>query len=239
MAATSSAGRAASEAERKLLAPFPNAVREDILEGQWSPAASDGSGRDREFARQALSLLGEAGWKLENNVLRRDGTGEPFVFEMLVSSRQQERLALNFSQALMRIGIQARVRLVDDVQYWRRLAQFDFDMIQWVWPASASPGNEQRNRWSTTAAQRSGSLNYSGAASPAIDRMIDALLEAKSREDFVSAVRSLDRVLLSGFYVVPLFYVSDQWLAHDSDLKRPDRTPLFGSTVDLWWRQPQ
>jgi peptide/nickel transport system substrate-binding protein len=211
-------------------------VREDILEGRWSPPASDGSGRDREQARHALALLAEAGWILENNVLHRKGSAEPFIFEILVNSRQQERLALNFSQSLMRIGIQAKVRLVDDVQYWRRLASFDFDMAQRVWPASASPGNEQRNRWSQTAAQRTGSLNYAGASNPAIDQMIDALLEAKTREDFVAAVRALDRVLLSGFYVVPLFYVGDQWLAYDSSLRHPGAMPLFGPNIDVWWR---
>jgi peptide/nickel transport system substrate-binding protein len=232
----SSAGRPADGRERMLLAPFEGAVREDILEGRWKPAGADGSGRDREAARLALDLLADAGWTLDSNVLRRKGTGEPFSFEMLVNSRQQERLALNFSQSLKRIGVQARVRLVDDVQYWRRLAQFDFDMAQWVWPASASPGNEQRNRWSSAAARRSGSLNYSGATSPAADRMIDALLEAKSREDFVSTVRALDRILLSGFYVVPLFYAGDQWLAYDGSLKRPGTAPLLGTNVDLWWR---
>jgi peptide/nickel transport system substrate-binding protein len=109
--------------------------------------------------------------------------------------------------------------------------------VQWFWPASPSPGNEQRNRWSADAAQRSGSLNYSGASSPAIDRMIDALLEARSREEFVSTVRALDRVLLSGFGAVPRCYLPDQWLAYDSSLKRPATAPLFGTNVDLWWRQ--
>ncbi|HEV2564454.1 MAG TPA: ABC transporter substrate-binding protein, partial [Microvirga sp.] len=155
-----------------------------------------------------------------------------------VNSRSQERLALNFSQSLGRIGIQARVRLVDDVQYWRRLARFDFDMVQWLWAGTPSPGNEQRNRWGSASAGRSGSHNHAGVASPAVDRLIDALLEARSREDFVSAVRALDRTLLSGFYVVPLFYLKDQWLAYSSDLKRPDRTPLMGVNIDTWWRQP-
>jgi peptide/nickel transport system substrate-binding protein len=234
-----STGRPANQRERMLLAPFPGAVREDIMEGRWAPPAGDGSGRDREMARRALSLLSEAGWVLKNDVLVRKETGEPFGFELLVNSRQQERLALNYSQALSRIGIRARVRLVDDVQYWRRLARFDFDMVQWLWPASASPGNEQRNRWSSAAATRGGSHNHSGATSPAIDRLIDALLEAKSREDFVSSVRALDRALLSGFYVVPLFYVKDQWLAYSSDLKKPGTTPLMGTNIDTWWRQPQ
>jgi peptide/nickel transport system substrate-binding protein len=234
-----STGRPADARERMLLSAFPGAVREDILEGRWSPPAADGSGRDREMAHRALALLEQAGWTLEAGVLRNARTGEPFVFEMLVNSRYQERLALNFAQSLKRIGVQAKVRLVDDVQYWRRVAQFDFDMIQWLWPASASPGNEQRNRWSSAAAERSGSFNYAGVSSPAVDRMSDALLEARSREDFVSAVRALDRLLLSGFYVVPLFYIGDQWLAYRADLQKPDHTPLLGTNIDLWWRKPR
>jgi len=235
----SSTGRPAAARERELLAAFPGAVREDILEGRWTPPAADGSGRDREMARRALALLSEAGWTLKDNILRNRKTGEPFTFQILVKSSDQERLALNYAQALERVGIQVEVRLVDNVQYWRRITKFDYDMIQWVWPASASPGNEQRNRWGSADARKDGSANYSGATSPAVDRLIDALLEAKTREDFVSAVRALDRVLLSGFYVVPLFYVGDQWLAYDSGLNRPAGTPLFGSYVDVWWRQPQ
>jgi peptide/nickel transport system substrate-binding protein len=234
-----STGKPADERERTLLAPFPGAVREDILEGRWEPPQGDGSGRDREMARRALELLSEAGWTLENDVLRRKGSGEPFAFEMLVNSRYQERLALNLSQSLSRIGIRARVRLVDDVQYWRRLARFDFDMVQWLWPGTPSPGNEQRNRWGSAAAQRGGSHNHAGVMSPAIDRLIDALLESRSREDFVSAVRALDRALLSGFYVIPLFYLKDQWLAYASDLRRPEKTPLMGTNIDTWWREPR
>jgi len=234
----SSAGRPATARERELLAPFPGSVRDDILEGRWAPPSADGSGRDREMARKALALLSEAGWTLQDDRLRNTRTGEDFTFEMLVNSRQQERLALNFAQALERIGISARVRLVDDVQYWRRISRFEYDMIQWYWPASASPGNEQRNRWGSPAAQKDGSFNYAGATSHAIDRMIGALLEAKTREDFVASVRALDRVLLSGFYVIPLFYVGDQWLAYDSSLKKPVKTPLFGSYIDAWWREP-
>lgn len=232
-----SIGVPAGEEEARLLAPFPEAVRADILAGEWRPAVSDGSGRDRALARRAISLLDEAGWTLAEGALRSKATGERFSFEMLVVSRQQERLALNFSQSLRRIGVEARVRLVDDVQFWRRLASFDFDMIQWTWPVSASPGNEQRNRWSSLAAEREGSLNYAGARDPAIDAMIDALLAATDREDFVAAARALDRILLSGFYVVPLYHQPALWIAHDSGLKRPARAPMMGLPPELWWRE--
>jgi peptide/nickel transport system substrate-binding protein len=232
----SSHGRAADEREKALLAPFPGAVRDDILAGRWSPPQTDGSGRDRQLARRAIALLGEAGFALRDGVMRNKTTGSPLSFEITVSSRQQERLALNYAQSLARIGVNADVRLIDDVQYWRRLASFDFDMIQWLWPVSASPGNEQSNRWGTAAADRQGALNYAGAKSPAIDAMIAAMLGARTRGEFVSAVRSLDRVLLSGHYVVPLFYVPNLWLARHRDIRLPDRRAAFAFTPETLWR---
>ena len=120
----------------------------------------------------------------------------------------------------------ATVRLVDEVQFQRRRARFDFDMMIGSWIASPSPGNEQRNRWGSAAATMEGSYNICGAASPAIDAMIAAVVAARDREDFVAAVRALDRLLLSGFYIVPLFYAPDQWIAYSSALGHPDRTPL-------------
>lgn len=230
-----STGRPPTQRERDLLAPFAASVRPDIMEGRWKPVAADGSGRDREVARQALALLGEAGWRLQDGLLRNKA-GEAFAVEFLAASRVQERLALNYAQALLRIGISLKVRLVDDVQYWRRLSSFDFDMIQFAWGASPSPGNEQYGRWSARAADRQGSLNYAGTRDPAIEAMIDAMLSARSREDFVSATRALDRVLLSGFYVVPLFNQPEQWIARSTAVHRPARTSLFGFQPETLWR---
>ncbi|MFZ4533746.1 MAG: extracellular solute-binding protein, partial [Alsobacter sp.] len=118
-------GLPASAGERTLLARFPAAVRDDILEGRWSPARGDGSGRDRDLARQALALLGTAGWEMRDGVLRNRASGEPLAFEFLAASRVQERLALNYAQSLKRLGIAMTVRIVDDVQYWRRLSGFE------------------------------------------------------------------------------------------------------------------
>jgi peptide/nickel transport system substrate-binding protein len=233
----SSAGRPADARERALLARFPEAVREDVLEGSFEPPGSDGSGRDREAAARALEILERAGFALRDGRLRDARTGEPFGFEILAISRQQERLALNYAAALARIGVAARIRLVDDVQFWRRLSAFDFDMVPWTWAVSASPGSEQRNRWGAAAADRPGSLNLAGAREPAVDGMIDAMLAARTREEFASAVRALDRVLLSGFYVVPLFYLPDQWIAYDARLARPPNAPMLGRSLEAWWRE--
>src|SRR5690606_27473879 len=100
---------------------------------------------------------------------------------------------------------------------------FDFDMIQWTWPASASPGNEQIGRWGSANAERKGALNYAGVKSPAVDAVLQQLLAAREREDFVASVRSLDRLLLSGFYVVPLYYLPETWIALARDVSLPAR----------------
>lgn len=234
----SALGVAADERETALLAPFPGAVREDVLTGRWRPTETDGSGRDREQARKALALLEEAGFTLRDGALR-NRRDEPFAFEIMVTSRPQERLALNFAQSLARLGVTANVRLIDDVQYWRRLSAFDFDMIQWTWPAPASPGNEQIGRWGSANAERKGSLNYAGVKSPAIDAVLKAMLGARQKEDFVATVRALDRLLVSGFYVVPLYYLPDTWLAHSRDVVMTGRQPAYFLSNETLARLPQ
>jgi len=234
----SALGRPADARERALLAPFPGSVRADLLEGQWTPPASDGSGRDRDTARRALDLFNQAGYRLSDGLLRKEASGEAFTFEITVTSRPQERLALNYASALARLGITAQVRLIDDVQYWRRLSAFDFDMIQWTWPATASPGNEQIGRWGSANASRKGALNYAGVASPAVDAALQAMLAAREREDFVAAVRALDRLLLSGFYVVPLYYLPETWLALQRDVHFPGRMPKYFLATEALARAP-
>ncbi len=237
-----STGRPADARERALLARWPGAVREDILEGKWAPPVSDGSGRDRDMARRAIALLKDAGYVIRSGVMTRAADGQALSFEIMVGDRAQERLAENFSTSLRRIGVEARVRLVDEVQYQRRRQKFDFDMMPGLWLASASPGNEQRTRWGSASANQEASFNLAGAHSPAIDGLIDALLAASTPEDFTAAARALDRTLLSGFYIVPLFHASDQWFAYSTKLAFPEHTaryaaPLFGPTLDTWWRK--
>jgi peptide/nickel transport system substrate-binding protein len=234
----SSAGIPASARERALLTPFPDAVRPDILAGAWAPPVTDGSGRDRDTLRAALALLDAAGYELSGTQLRARDSKKPFAFEIMVTTRDQERLAMQFSQTLKRAGITANIRMVDAVQYDRRRITYDFDMIQFRWDQSLSPGNEQAFYWGSAAADEDGTRNYMGAKSPAIDAMIAALLKAEAREDFVAAVRALDRVLLSGFYIIPLFHSEEQWIARWSAITHPEKTPLTGYLPETWWRAP-
>ena len=230
-----STGRPADARERELLARFPGAVRGDILEGRPHLPASDGRGNDRAGLKTASRLLDEAGYVLASGRMVEKRTGKPLALEFLASSRTQERLVLAYADTLKRLGIGLRLRQVDSAQYSQRVKSFDFDMVQTTWGASLSPGNEQYNRWTAAAAKAEGSFNYAGVSSPAVDALIGELLAAERREDFVSAVRALDRVLLSGDYVVPLFHVPAQWLAWHTRVAFPERFPLTGVDFDTWW----
>jgi peptide/nickel transport system substrate-binding protein len=231
--------RAADDRERALLKPYASHIPSDILDGTWRLPVSDASGRDRATLRSALALLAQAGYDLDGNVLRQRATHTPLSFEILVTTRDQERIALAFQRDLKRAGIEAAVRAVDGVQFDQRRLAFDFDMIQNRWDQSLSPGNEQFFYWGSEAADNQGTRNYMGAKDPAIDALIAAMLEAREHLEFVSAVRALDRTLMSGFYAIPLYNAQEQWIARWNRIERPASTALSGYLPETWWQKPQ
>ena len=231
----SSHGRPADARERELLAPFASEVLPGIMEGEFGQPVTDGSGTNREGRKRAIALLEEAGYELRDGVMTGKATGRPFTFEMLCATHEQERLTLAYSRFLRQIGITAQVRLIDSAQYQRRSTSFDFDMMQTNWSSSLSPGNEQSFRWSRESASQEGSFNYAGVQSEGADAMIAAMLAAKTRAEFVSAVRALDRILLSGRYGIPLYYAPKQWIAAWSFLRQPPLSTLYGARIETWW----
>jgi peptide/nickel transport system substrate-binding protein len=229
--------RPPDDRERELLKPYAAAVAPDVLDGSYSLPVTDASGRDRATLRAALTLLSEAGYDLDGAVLRQRTTKAPLTFEIMVTTRDQERIALAYQRDLKRAGIEVSIRAVDPVQFDQRRLGYEFDMIQNRWDQSLSPGNEQSFYWGTEAADIPGTRNYMGAKEPAIDALIAAILEARERPGFVSAVRALDRVLMSGFYAIPLFNVPEQWIARWNRVERPSATALTGYLPETWWRK--
>jgi peptide/nickel transport system substrate-binding protein len=233
----SSFGRPASDAEKALLAPFPDAVDPEIMAGTWKPPVSDGSGRDRAFARQAFDMLAKAGYKRQGTTLVSP-KGEPVALEIMLKSKGGEPVALAWQRTLALLGIRLDIRSVDESQYQQRLTSRDFDAIMHFYSSSLSPGVEQVGRWGSASKDAQGSMNYAGVGEPAVDAMIDALLNARERDAFVDAIRAYDRVLLSGFYTVPLYHQPEQWVGRWSHIGRPETTPLLGYQMTTWWRTP-
>ena len=232
----SSVGRPASEEERAFLARFPDAVTPEAMEGEQRPPVTDGSGSDRSVLRDAVATLRDAGYSLQGRTMTGPD-GRPLAFEIVVQTNEQQRTALAYSRTLARIGIEASVRLVDDSQYQKRRSEFDYDMILSALTGSLSPGAEQVNRWGSASRDAGGSFNFAGTADPAIDAAIDWMVRARSREEFVAAVRAYDRILLSGHYVVPLYHVADLWLARWHFIRHPETSPLTGYYLPSFWRQ--
>jgi peptide/nickel transport system substrate-binding protein len=233
----SSHGMAASEQEKSLLAPFADAVLPEIMDGTWAPAVSDGSGRDREFLRRGLEALQQAGYRLDGRQLM-GSDGRALTFEIMLNGPSGVPVATAWQRTLERVGIRADIRVVDSAQYLQRQRTYDYDVILQNYTSSLSPGAEQLARWGSVTRDLDGTYNFAGVAEPAIDALIEALLAARSREDFVTAVRAYDRVLLSGAYVVPLYNPQpNRWVARWDYIRHPEAAPLYGAQFPTWWRE--
>ena len=188
----------------------------------------------RDKLQDALKIFQSNGYILENSKLINEKTQEPFVIEFLISDKRQEKYALSYKKNLEKIGIELIITMVDSTQYQKRKQNFDFDIIEHFWYASLSPGNEQYFYWGSKSADNIGSRNYAGIKDQNIDKMIDNLIASKKKEDFIAAAKSLDRLLISGHYIIPLFHWPHQWVATSNRVKQPATLSLDGYKINSW-----
>ncbi len=233
-------GSAAEGAELALLEPFRADLLPGSIEGYALPVAADET--NRKGIRAATALLEEAGWTLQEGVLK-NVAGEPFAFEILLQNGQDDMIAVAniYIEALKRLGMEVRIATVDSAQYNERTNAYDFDMTHYVRSLSLSPGNEQTLYWGSGGVTEPGTRNWMGMASPAAEAMIATLLSTTDPAAFEAAVRALDRVLTSGRYVIPIWYAEKARIAHRAALKFPERLPIYGDWIgfqpDVWWVQ--
>ena len=221
--------------ELDILNGYRGRIPDVLFDQPFRAPATDGSGWPRENLARAFELLEDAGWVVKDLELVNAVTGTPFRFEILLVSPAFERIVLPFVRNLKRLGIDARVRLVDQSQYINRIRSFDFDMIVSGWGASESPGNEQRSYWTSAAADSPAGRNTAGVADPVVDELVELLINAPDREELVARSRALDRVLLFGHYVIPQWHLRMQRVLYWDKFSRPERTPRSGTSVDYWW----
>jgi peptide/nickel transport system substrate-binding protein len=231
----SSQGKPVDDSEKQVLGDALNKLRPEFIDGSYKLPESDGSGRDRKMLRKAVGLLAEAGWTVSDKGLV-NAKGEPFTFTILVKDRDQEKIALHYQRTLSTIGITANVRIIDAAQFTSLQNSYDYDMIPATWFNSLSPGNEQVLYYGSDGRTVPGTRNYPGIADPAVDHAIQSMLDAKTREEFVAAVRAEDRLLVSGFYLVPFYDAGGQWVARWNHIGRPDVQPLPGFEATTLWR---
>jgi peptide/nickel transport system substrate-binding protein len=224
----------ADDRELALLGDIRNRINPKVLDGTYRLPVTDATGRDRNVLREAVTLLREAGYSIKDGKML-DANGTALSFEIMTQNEGQEKLALAYQRFLTALGITASVRTVDDSQYQQRSQSFDYDVIIKSFPSSLSPGIEQVGRWTSTARDRQGSDNFAGVADTDVDTLVNNILQARTGEDFTAAVRAHDRMLVSNFYLVPLYHISAQWVARQKHIGRPDTNPLYGYQLPAWW----
>lgn len=227
-----------SRQELALLEPWRKQLPPALFTTPYSNPRTDGSGNNRANLLKAQQLLADAGWSMRDNRLV-DKSGNPFSFEILLLQPEMERIVQPFIQSLARLGIQARLRIVDASQYLGRVRKFDFDMIIGGWPESLSPGNEQYGFWGSRAADIPGSRNLAGIKNPVVDALVDKIIAAPTRDELVQRVHALDRVLLWNHYVVPQYYIGIYRMACWDIFDRPALAPRYGDGFNTWWVNPQ
>ncbi|WP_245391842.1 extracellular solute-binding protein [Salinicola aestuarinus] len=232
MAAT---GLAVGE-EAALLAPFADKLPEGVLDQALPIPQPEGL---RPRLREALTLLREAGYEVRNDALVDRDTGRPFTLEFLLYDSQWERITQPYVRNLERLGIHARIRLVDVNQYLDRLRRFQFDMVVGSFPQSANPGNEQRDFWQSDYADAPQSRNLAGVRDPVVDALVDDLIAADARDALDAAARALDRVLRWGFYVVPQWNFEGTRIAVWDKFDYPQPFPRYTRDLSIWWVDPE
>jgi len=231
----------ASPAVAALLEPFKAELLPGAIEG-YSLPVSDGTEANRAGLRKATDLLGQAGWTVQDGVLKNTG-GEAFAFEILLANGETDTIAAAdiFVEALKRLGIQAKITTVDSAQYKERTTNYDFDMTHYTRSLSLSPGNEQTLYWGHDGIEKPGTRNWMGMNSPAAEALIKTMVSAQNRADFVTATQALDRVLTTGRYVIPFWYSDISRMAHKKELHYSAYLPIYGDWLgflpDTWWYQ--
>jgi microcin C transport system substrate-binding protein len=226
------------EAELKLLKPlaekYPDAMPPEVFTTPLIPPSTTPPNSLRGNLRQAKKLLNEEGWQVKDGALTAKD-GSKLEFEILLDQAFFDRVMAPYVKNLEKLGIKAAYRMIDPALYQDRIRSFDFDMVVNTFGQSQSPGNEQRNYWTSAAAERGGGGNLAGIKSPVVDSLVDSLIYAQTQDELTAACKALDRALWHGYYVVPNWYLAYHRVAFADKFKMPETLPLHYNPYQLLW----
>lgn len=226
-----------SPAELEILEPLRGKIPDETFTQEYQPPKTNGSGIIREQRLAAWALLQQAGYHIENDKMI-DPNGQPLSFEFMFFQDSLERVLLPFKRNLAELGIEMQLRKVDVSQFINRMRSRDFEMSSAIWPQTNSPGNEQREFWHSSSADNPASRNYLGIKDPAIDQLVEGLINAQTREELVTYTHALDRVLLWNHFVIPNYY-SDIWrIAYWKKVQHPKQLAQYDYSLMTWWIDP-
>jgi microcin C transport system substrate-binding protein len=222
--------------ELEILEKYRDKLPPELFTQEFKLPVYDSPQAERKYLKQAVDLFAQAGWVIKGGKMVNAKTGAPFKFEILGWNDTDQVISSPWIANLRKIGVDANLRIIDQTQYINRVNNFDYDVIISQLQQSESPGNEQRDFWSSKAADTPGSRNYSGIKNPVVDALVDRIIFATDRDDLVAATHALDRILLWNYYVVPQYYRAVIWMAYWNKFGMPDKQPSYrGADIDSWW----
>ena len=225
--------------ELAVLEPWRSQIAPAAMDAMFAPPRTDGAGSLRDNLRRARDLLGQAGWTVQNGVLRNP-KGEAMVIDYLDSNEGGARVVAPWARNLEKLGIKLNYRAVDFALYQQRLSKFEFDIISLAYGGTHSPGQEYADMFGSKAAVTEDSGNMAGVSSPAIDAIIARMTSAKTKADLLPACRALDRVISHSHYLIPQWTATTHRMAfNDRRLGRPGQVPPYSSgegwVINTWW----
>ena len=225
--------------ELAILEPWRSQIAPAAMDAMFAPPRTDGAGSLRDNLRRARDLLGQAGWTVQNGVLRNQ-KGEAMVIDYLDSNEGGARVVAPWARNLEKLGIKLNYRAVDFALYQQRLSKFEFDIISLAYGGTHSPGQEYADMFGSKAAVTEDSGNMAGVSSPAIDAIIARMTSAKTKADLLPACRALDRVISHSHYLIPQWTATTHRMAfNDKRLGRPGQVPPYSSgegwVINTWW----
>lgn len=224
--------------ELKWLTPWQQELPKALFHEPFKVPDSRLASGDRLNKAKALTLLKQAGWQIKNNQ-QVNARGEPLVLNALVASEEHEKVLLSIKDGLSHLGITLNVQRTDPLQMVARLRELDFEIILHTYRHTASPGTEQASFWGSETVQQPGTRNLSGVHSPVVDQLTNLIPSATSRNELLSMVHALDRVLLWGHYSLPLWYSPSWNVLYRDTLKHPVITPLYALDLTTWWHETE
>ena len=224
-----------NEAELALLEPFRGKVPDEVFGEPFMPPVSDGSGQDRTLLRKASQLLQQAGYAIKDGK-RVNAKGEPITVEFLIDEPTFQPHHMPFIKNLGVLGVDATLRIVDPVQFRKRVDEFDFDITVNRFSFSTTPGDSLRSYFTSQSARMNGSYNLAGIEDPAIDALIEKIIAAETRPALITACRALDRVIRAGRYWIPHWYLAAHRVAYWDMFGFPPKKPGFSRGIpETWW----
>ena len=234
-----------TDAEKALLAAWKDKVQSAVLKrkgADFFPSIIVRSGMKPPTMRLKLMQAGQflqgEGWVIENGKRVHNKTKQPLTFEIILSTSQEQKIAVTYQRSLERLGIEMKIRMLDSATFQKRKSTYDYDMISFYWQNSLSPGTEQMLYWSCKAANEPARFNFSGICNPALDHFASQIANAKTYDDLTHYAHIIDRILLSEYVSIPLFYKGVDYIAHHKDIQRPEETPTYGAVTETWWIKP-